>query len=67
MIYNSFQDIRLSALGFGAMRLPVLSGPTVPEWYVIEGNSFFCYIIILREKHGAARRRFYLDLRTELQ
>ena len=26
MIYNSFQDIRLSALGFGAMRLPVIGG-----------------------------------------
>ena len=24
MLYNSFQDIRLSALGFGAMRLPLL-------------------------------------------
>ena len=26
MIYRDFQDIRLSALGFGAMRLPVLDG-----------------------------------------
>jgi len=26
MIYNRFQDIRLSALGFGAMRLPVIDG-----------------------------------------
>ncbi|MBR2810994.1 MAG: hypothetical protein IKD69_06400 [Solobacterium sp.] len=24
MIYNSFQNIRLSGLGFGAMRLPVI-------------------------------------------
>ena len=24
MIYRNFQDIQLSALGFGAMRLPVL-------------------------------------------
>ena len=26
MIYKQFQDIRLSALGLGAMRLPVLEG-----------------------------------------
>ena len=26
MIYNDFQDCRLSALGFGAMRLPVIGG-----------------------------------------
>ena len=26
MIYKQFQDIRLSALGLGAMRLPVLDG-----------------------------------------
>ncbi len=26
MIYRDFQDIKLSALGFGAMRLPVISG-----------------------------------------
>ena len=26
MIYRDFQDLKLSALGFGAMRLPVLEG-----------------------------------------
>ena len=26
MIYRDFQDLRLSALGFGAMRLPVIGG-----------------------------------------
>ena len=26
MIYSDFQDIRLSMLGFGAMRLPVIGG-----------------------------------------
>ena len=26
MIYREFQDLRLSALGMGAMRLPVLDG-----------------------------------------
>ncbi len=29
MIYNTFQDMKLSALGFGAMRLPVLSDGTI--------------------------------------
>ncbi len=24
MLYNDFQDLKLSALGFGAMRLPLL-------------------------------------------
>ena len=26
MIYQEFQDLRLSALGMGAMRLPVIDG-----------------------------------------
>ena len=26
MLYRDFQDIKLSALGFGAMRLPVING-----------------------------------------
>ena len=26
MIYKVFQDLKLSALGFGAMRLPVVAG-----------------------------------------
>jgi predicted aldo/keto reductase-like oxidoreductase len=26
MIYNDFQDLKLSALGMGAMRLPVIDG-----------------------------------------
>ncbi len=26
MVYRDFQDIRLSGLGFGAMRLPVIDG-----------------------------------------
>lgn len=26
MIYNNFQDLKLSALGMGAMRLPVIDG-----------------------------------------
>ena len=29
MIYNHFQDIQLSALGFGAMRLPLRADKTV--------------------------------------
>ena len=28
MIYRDFQDIKLSALGMGAMRLPVVDGTT---------------------------------------
>nr|WP_330363822.1 hypothetical protein [Butyrivibrio sp. WCD2001] len=26
MVYRDFQDIKLSGLGFGAMRLPVVNG-----------------------------------------
>ena len=26
LVYNSFQDLKLSALGLGAMRLPVVKG-----------------------------------------
>lgn len=34
MIYNKFQDLNLSRLGFGAMRLPVLEGGAVDEAHV---------------------------------
>ena len=29
MLYNSFQDLKLSALGFGAMRLPLLEDGSI--------------------------------------
>ena len=31
MLYNSFQDLSLSALGFGAMRLPLLADGTIEQ------------------------------------
>ena len=31
MLYNSFQDLKLSALGFGAMRLPLLDNGSVDQ------------------------------------
>ena len=31
MLFNSFQNERLSALGFGAMRLPVLSDESIDQ------------------------------------
>ncbi len=31
MLYNDFQDLKLSALGFGAMRLPLLADGGVDQ------------------------------------
>ena len=31
MLYNDFQDLKLSALGFGAMRLPLLADGTIDQ------------------------------------
>ena len=31
MLYNSFQDLSLSALGFGAMRLPLLADGSIDQ------------------------------------
>lgn len=36
MIYNEFQNLKLSALGFGTMRLPVLEGGAIDEAQVAE-------------------------------
>ena len=46
MIYNCFQDTRLSGLGFGAMRLPVIDG----DDSCIDGAAVMCMVDTAMEK-----------------